>query len=67
MNAGRGPVVAGEDLAAGPRRVALIAQRLPLVRGGADGVGKATTNTVYAAAIGILVSDFFITKLFMAF
>jgi len=36
-------------------------------RGGADGVGKATTNTVYAAAIGILVSDFFITKLFMAF
>ncbi len=36
-------------------------------RGGADGVGRATTNTVYAAAIGILVSDFFITKLFMAF
>jgi phospholipid/cholesterol/gamma-HCH transport system permease protein len=34
-------------------------------RGGADGVGRATTNTVYAAAIGVLVSDFFITKLFI--
>jgi phospholipid/cholesterol/gamma-HCH transport system permease protein len=36
-------------------------------RGGADGVGRATTNTVYAAAIAILVSDFFITKLFLSF
>lgn len=35
-------------------------------RGGADGVGKATTNTVYVVAIGVLVSDFFITKLFLA-
>jgi phospholipid/cholesterol/gamma-HCH transport system permease protein len=35
-------------------------------RGGADGVGKATTNTVYAAAIVVLVSDFFLTKLFMS-
>jgi len=35
-------------------------------RGGADGVGRATTNTVYAAAIAILVSDFFITKLFLS-
>jgi len=35
-------------------------------RGGADGVGQATTNTVYAAAIGVLVSDFFLTKLFMS-
>lgn len=34
-------------------------------RGGADGVGRATTRTVYAAAIGILVSDFLITKLFV--
>jgi phospholipid/cholesterol/gamma-HCH transport system permease protein len=34
-------------------------------RGGADGVGRATTNTVYAASIGVLVSDFFITKLFI--
>jgi phospholipid/cholesterol/gamma-HCH transport system permease protein len=34
-------------------------------RGGADGVGRATTNTVYAAAIGVLVVDFFITKLFI--
>ena len=34
-------------------------------RGGADGVGRATTNTVYASAIGVLVCDFFITKLFI--
>ena len=33
--------------------------------GGADGVGRATTNTVYASAIGVLVCDFFITKLFI--
>jgi phospholipid/cholesterol/gamma-HCH transport system permease protein len=35
-------------------------------RGGADGVGRATTSTVYASAIGVLVVDFFITKLFMS-
>lgn len=35
-------------------------------QGGADGVGKATTNTVYAAAIGILILNFFLTKLFMS-
>ncbi|MCH7664386.1 MAG: ABC transporter permease [Acidobacteria bacterium] len=33
-------------------------------RGGADGVGRATTNTVVMAAIMVLVSDFFLTKLF---
>ena len=33
-------------------------------RGGADGVGRATTNTVVMASIFILVSDFFLTKLF---
>lgn len=32
--------------------------------GGADGVGRATTNTVVEAAILILISDFFLTKLF---
>ncbi len=32
------------------------------VRGGAAGVGTATTQTVVAASISILVSDFFITK-----
>jgi phospholipid/cholesterol/gamma-HCH transport system permease protein len=35
------------------------------VSGGADGVGRATTSTVVAASITILVSDFFLTKLFM--
>jgi len=33
-------------------------------RGGADGVGRATTDTVVQAAIMVLVSDFFLTKLF---
>ncbi len=33
-------------------------------KGGADGVGRATTNTVVWAAIMVLVSDFFLTKLF---
>ncbi|MDX1643058.1 MAG: ABC transporter permease [Thermoanaerobaculia bacterium] len=33
-------------------------------RGGADGVGRATTNTVVFASILVLVSDFFLTKLF---
>ncbi len=36
-------------------------------RGGADGVGRATTNTVVMASILILVSDFFLTKLFSFF
>lgn len=36
-------------------------------RGGASGVGRYTTFTVVAASIMILVSDFFLTKLFLAF
>jgi len=35
--------------------------------GGADGVGRATTATVVAASIMILISDFFLTKLFLLF
>jgi len=33
-------------------------------RGGADGVGRATTNTVVLASILVIVSDLFLTKLF---
>ncbi len=33
-------------------------------RGGAEGVGRATTRTVVWASIMVLVSDFFLTKLF---
>ena len=33
--------------------------------GGADGVGRATTTTVVAAAVTVLISDFFLTKLFL--
>lgn len=36
------------------------------VKGGAAAVGRATTRTVVAASISILVSDFFLTKLFLA-
>lgn len=35
--------------------------------GGADGVGRATTNTVVMASISVIVSDFFLTKLFLLF
>src|SRR5579864_3932391 len=35
-------------------------------RGGADGVGRATTSAVVAASISVLISDFFLTKLFLA-
>ncbi len=35
------------------------------VTGGADGVGRATTRTVVASSIAVLVSDFFLTKLFL--
>jgi len=33
--------------------------------GGADGVGRATTNTVVVSSIAVIVSDFFLTKLFL--
>jgi phospholipid/cholesterol/gamma-HCH transport system permease protein len=33
--------------------------------GGADGVGRATTNTVVMSSISVIVSDFFLTKLFL--
>ncbi len=34
--------------------------------GGADGVGRATTRTVVAASITVLIVDFFLTKLMMS-
>ncbi len=33
--------------------------------GGADGVGKATTTTVVVSSIAVIISDFFLTKLFL--
>lgn len=35
--------------------------------GGADGVGRATTQTVVSASITVLIMDFFLTKLFLLF
>jgi phospholipid/cholesterol/gamma-HCH transport system permease protein len=35
-------------------------------RGGADGVGRATTSAVVAAAISVLISDLFLTKLLIS-
>jgi len=34
-------------------------------KGGADGVGKATTNTVVLSSICVIISDFFLTKMFL--
>jgi phospholipid/cholesterol/gamma-HCH transport system permease protein len=46
--------------------IGIIACRTGLrVTGGADGVGRATTTTVVASSITVLVSDFFLTKLFL--
>jgi phospholipid/cholesterol/gamma-HCH transport system permease protein len=36
------------------------------VEGGAEAVGRATTRTVVLASICVLISDFFLTKLFLA-
>jgi len=35
--------------------------------GGADGVGRATTETVVASSLTVLISDFFLTKMFLSF
>jgi len=35
--------------------------------GGADGVGRATTRSVVVSSIAILISNFFLTKLFLVF
>jgi phospholipid/cholesterol/gamma-HCH transport system permease protein len=46
--------------------IAIIACRNGLaVTGGADGVGRATTNTVVATSVTILISDYFLTKCFL--
>jgi phospholipid/cholesterol/gamma-HCH transport system permease protein len=37
------------------------------VEGGTEGVGRATTETVAIAAVAVLLADFFVTKLFLAF
>ena len=36
------------------------------VRGGADGVGRATTATVVGASVAVLVADFFLSKIFLS-
>lgn len=36
------------------------------VRGGTEGVGQATTLTVASTSVAVLLSDFFLTKLFLA-
>ncbi len=47
--------------------IAVIACRNGLAaKGGADGVGRATTKTVVGASISVLIVDFFLTKLMLA-
>jgi phospholipid/cholesterol/gamma-HCH transport system permease protein len=49
-------------------QIALIGCYLGLnTRGGTEGVGKSTTQAVVSVAIAVLLSDFFLTKLFIAF
>jgi phospholipid/cholesterol/gamma-HCH transport system permease protein len=36
-------------------------------RGGTEGVGKSTTRAVVAVAVAVLLSDFFLTKVFISF
>ena len=36
------------------------------VSGGADGVGRATTATVVAASVTVLIADFFLSKAFLS-
>jgi phospholipid/cholesterol/gamma-HCH transport system permease protein len=36
-------------------------------KGGTEGVGLSTTRTVVVVSIAILMADFFLTKLFIAF
>jgi phospholipid/cholesterol/gamma-HCH transport system permease protein len=63
-----------EDLVSGVAKSFFFAGCVTLVgcyngltaRGGADGVGRATTNTVVLASTMVLVSDFFLSKLFLA-
>lgn len=48
-------------------QIALIGCYLGLItRGGTEGVGKSTTRAVVAVAVAVLLSDFFLTKLFIA-
>jgi phospholipid/cholesterol/gamma-HCH transport system permease protein len=48
--------------------IAMIACHVGLrVSGGAEGVGVAVKRTVVLASVFILVSDFFITKIFIVF
>jgi phospholipid/cholesterol/gamma-HCH transport system permease protein len=48
-------------------QIALIGCYLGLItRGGTEGVGKSTTRAVVSVAIAVLLSDFFLTKIFIA-
>lgn len=63
------------DIASGMGKTVFFAAFIVLIgcfngmnaKGGADGVGRATTDTVVLSSIVVLISDFFLTKLFLAF
>ena len=67
-------VLTFDDLAMGVSKPVVFAFLIAIIscyngltaRGGADGVGRATTNTVYAIAILVLLADFLVTKLIMS-
>lgn len=48
-------------------QIAMIGCYLGLItRGGTEGVGKSTTRAVVSVAVAVLLSDFFLTKIFIA-
>lgn len=63
------------DIFSGMGKTAVFAAAISLIacfngmrtKGGADGVGRATTETVVLCAIVVLISNFFLTKLFLVF
>ncbi len=62
-----------EDIASGVGKTVFFAIFIGIIacynggraKGGADGVGKATTNTVVTSSIAVIISDFFLTKIFL--
>ena len=64
-----------QDIASGVGKTFFFAMQIGVIAcynglnatGGADGVGKATTNTVVVGSISVIIADFFLTKVFLVF
>ena len=64
-----------QDIASGVGKTVFFAVEIGIIScynginasGGADGVGKATTATVVTSSLSVIISDFFLTKIFLMF